>query len=213
MQEILPGVWHWAAPNPKIGGALVCSCWLDEAGVLIDPLLPPEGLDWFARRPLPPSAVVLSNRHHYRDSAAVHEHFGCPVYAPAAGMHEFTHGEPVSGYAPGAALPGGLEAFAVGALSGDEGGLQLPGSDAIWLADTVVRSCVDPDGEIGFVPDFLMDDPQATKRGLLEAFARILERYGFQHLLLAHGLPLIGNGRAELERLVREGGRTAQNAF
>jgi hypothetical protein len=35
----------------------------------------------------------------------------------------------------------------------------------------------------------------------------------FEHLLLAHGLPLIGNGRRELEQLVSQGGRTAGDAF
>jgi hypothetical protein len=58
-----------------------------------------------------------------------------------------------------------------------------------------------------------MDDPPQTKRGLLDAFERVLRDYDFQHLLLAHGLPLIGDGRAQLEEFVRCGGRTATGAF
>jgi hypothetical protein len=30
----------------------------------------------------------------------------------------------------------------------------------------------------------------------------------FEHVLLAHGLPLVGDGREELQRFVDEGGRT-----
>jgi len=63
------------------------------------------------------------------------------------------------------------------------------------------------------VPDSLMTDPEETKRGLLAAFERILSDYEFDHLLLAHGLPLVGNGRAELEQFVREGGSGARGAF
>ena len=212
-QQIIAGIWHWTAPYSNIGGTLVSSYWLDEAGVLIDPLTPDAVLEWLSRRPTPPTAVVLANRHHYRNCAAINERFGCQVHVPAAGMHAFTQGEPVVPYEPGDELPGGLVAVEVGALSPDDGGLYLGSSRGLWLADTLVRSPTDPASGIGWVPDSLMNDPVQTKRGLLAAFERILSDYDFEHLMLAHGLPLVGNGRAELERFVREGGRPARGAF
>lgn len=214
MHEILPGVWHWTTPNPRIGNKLVSSYWLDKSGVLIDPLVPRDaGLAWFEVRPVPPQAIVLANRHHYRDSARIHERFGCPVHVPSAGLYEFTDGEPVVGYQPGDDLPGGLQAFVINSLSPDEGGLFLESAAAIWVGDTIVRSPTDADGRIGWVADWLMDDPDATKDGLLQAFSEVLDDHRFEHLLLAHGLPLVGNGHAELERLVGEGGRPASDAF
>ncbi|HEX3803795.1 MAG TPA: hypothetical protein VHV75_13230 [Solirubrobacteraceae bacterium] len=214
MDEILPGIWHWTTPNPGIGGFPVSSYWIDDAGVFIDPLVPPdEGIEWFASRPTPPVAVVMANRHHYRDSEEIHERFDCPIHVPEAGLHDFTDGEPVTGYEPGAPLPGGLVSFTIGSLSPDEDGLFRESSSAIWVADTIVRSPTDQASRIGWVPDSLMGDPEQTKRGLLDAFSNVLEHYHFEHLLLAHGLPLVGNGRAELEELVREGGRTAEDAF
>jgi hypothetical protein len=54
-----------------------------------------------------------------------------------------------------------------------------------------------------------MDDPQQTKRGLLESCARLLDELEFSHLLLAHGVPTVGKGREELQALVDSGGRTA----
>ena len=54
-----------------------------------------------------------------------------------------------------------------------------------------------------------MDDPPATKRGLLAACERLLEELDFEHLLLAHGGPVIGDGRELLQDLVDCGGRTA----
>jgi hypothetical protein len=54
-----------------------------------------------------------------------------------------------------------------------------------------------------------MDDPPGTKRGLLSACARLLEQLDFTHLLLAHGGPVIDDGREQLRDLVDSGGRTA----
>jgi hypothetical protein len=206
VREILPGVFHWTTPHPKIR-IDVSSYWLDEDGVLIDPLVPADGgLDWFTGRPTPPTAVLLSNRHHYRDSARYAETFGCAVHCNAAGLHEFTHGEVVEGFVPGDRLPGGVMACEVGGICPDESALFLPEHRAIALADGVVR--VDA-GAIGWVPDVLMDDPPGTKQALLAAYASLLEELDFDHLLLAHGEPLVGDGRALLEELVSSGGRTA----
>jgi len=77
------------------------------------------------------------------------------------------------------------------------------------FADALVGGAPDGSGPLGFVPDQLMDDPASTKRGLLDAFARLLEDYEFEHLLLAHGGPVIGDGRRGLEDLIAMGGRTA----
>jgi hypothetical protein len=62
---------------------------------------------------------------------------------------------------------------------------------------------------LGFVPDSLMDEPPATKRALLAACARLLEQVDFEHLLLAHGGPVIGDARERLQALIDSGGRTA----
>lgn len=214
MNEILPGLWHWTTPNPSIHGHLVSSYWLDDAGVLIDPLVPEHaGIAWFEARPTPPRAIVLCNRHHYRDSGRIREHFGCTVHVPNAGLHAFGDDRPATGYEPGDALPGGLAAFVIDSLSPDENGLLLSSAGAMFVGDTIVRSATNPQSIIGWVPDAFMDDPAQTKEGLLQAFNRALAYHDFEHLLLAHGLPLIGNGRAELERLVSDGGRTAPDAF
>jgi Metallo-beta-lactamase superfamily len=210
MREALPGVFHWVTPHPRIH-IPVSSYWLDEGGVLIDPLVPEEGgLEWFAARPQQPTTVLLTNRHHYRESGRFVEAFGCTVRCNSAGLHEFTHGEPVAGFEPGDRLPGGVVACEVGGICPDDTALHLPGKHAVAFADGLVRGgAPGEDAPLGFVPDMLMDDPPATKRALLASFARLLEELDFEHVLLAHGDPLIGDGRARLEELVASGGRTA----
>jgi len=207
MREVLPGVFHWTTRHPRIH-IDVSSYWLDRAGVAIDPLVPSErGLEWFAERTSSPKAILLSNRHHYRDSARFVEAFGCSVHCNRAGLHEFSHGEAVQGFEPGDTLPGGVLACEVGGICPDETALYLPEQRAVALADGVVRGR--QGSPPGFVPDSLMDDPPDTKRALLAAYARLLDQLDFEHLLLAHGDPLIGDGRVALQELVASGGQTA----
>jgi hypothetical protein len=210
VREILPGLFHWTARHPRIG-IVVSSYWVENGGVLLDPLVPPDvGLEWFASRSPAPSAIVLSNRHHYRQSDLFAEQFGCAVRCVSAGLHEFTHGERVEPFEFGDELPGGLVAVQIDAICPDETALYSPARRWIEFADGVVRG--GPHGardELGFVADGLMDDPPLTKQRLLEAFARTLEELEFEHVLLAHGDPLVGNGRDALRELVRVGGRTA----
>jgi hypothetical protein len=210
MQEVLPDVFHWTALHPHIH-VRVSSYWLDNSGVALDPLTPPEvGLEWFASRRLSPRAVVLSNRHHYRHAGDLAERYRCPVYCNSAGLHEFTHGEPLRGFDVEDDLPGPLVAHEMGAICADDTALHLPTHNALALADGIVRGGpYGGSGPLGFVPDSLMDDPAATKRGLLASCARLLEELEFEHLLLAHGGPVIGDGRALLQDLVDAGGRTA----
>jgi hypothetical protein len=210
MQEVLPGVFHWASVHPKIH-TRVSSWWLDQEGVLIDPLVPEEeGIEWFKTRNQAPAAILLSNRHHYRDCGRFVAEYECPVYCNRAGLHEFTHGEQVEGFEPGAELPGGVRACEVDAICPEETAFYIPAKRAIVFADGLVRGGeYGGDGPLGFMPDSLMDDPAQTKRALLDAFARLIEEVPFEHLLLAHGGPVIGEGRGRLRELVESGGRTA----
>jgi len=209
VQEVLPGVFHWTARHPKID-AEVSSYWLDAPGVLFDPLVPPdEGLQWFAGRTVTPAAVLLSNRHHYRESDRFVERFGCTVHCNRAGLHEFAPGEVIEGFDVGDELPGGVVACDMGAICPDDTALHLRDQRALLIADGVVRGGpYGQEGPLGFVPDSLMDDPRATKRGLLASCARLLAELDFDHLLLAHGGPVLG-GRELLRDLVDCGGRTA----
>lgn len=197
MKEILPGVHHWTGTHPKIG-IEVSSYFLSEERILIDPLVPAEGLGWFARGV---EHIYLTNRHHYRQSGQLVARFGCEVWCPEEGLHEFTHGEKVRPFRFGGTLPGGIEAVEIGALCPDETALLVPrGRGLVALADGVVR---DGDGPLSFVPDeYMGDDPVAVKKGLREAYGRLLER-PFDTLLLAHGWPVVGNGHEALAEFVQ----------
>jgi hypothetical protein len=194
MDEIAPGIWHWTAKHPKI--EIDVSCYfLAGPDVLLDPLIPPD--DDRLEELGPPEEILLTNRHHLRHSVELRERFGCSIRAPAPGMHEFSEGEPVEPYEFGDELAGGaVVAHEVGHLCPDEGALHIPSLRALACADGVIRYTED----LHFVPDQYFDEPEQTKKDLKRAYGRLAEQLDFDHLLLAHGTPVVGDGREALRR-------------
>jgi hypothetical protein len=184
MNEIQPGLMHWTAFRDTIGQD-VHSYFHVPSGTLIDPMEPLGGLESLPRRP---ERIVLTNRHHFRDS----DRFDCPVLCHEAGLHEFSGG--VEGFAWGDELAPGVTAHEVGVLCPEETALHV--GDALAFADAIIRG---RHGELGFVPDWLLgDDPQAVREGLRERFRALAEEVDFDALLLAHGEPVTTGGRSAL---------------
>jgi hypothetical protein len=190
--EILPGVLHWSARHPKIR-QIVHSYYVADAGAAIDPMVP-AGLAEELRRRGPPQRVLLTNRHHLRSSERFAEELGCTINCHRAGLHEFEDGPEVIGFEWGEVVAPGIEALEVDAICDEETALLIAEAGALSIADSIVRDT----GEVSFVPDGLLgDDPEGVKRGIREAYSRVLDR-DFDHLLFAHGEPLVGGGKAAL---------------
>jgi hypothetical protein len=194
MQQISEGLWHWTARHPKIGWE-VSSYLLSDERVVIDPVMPPDGVGWFEQIGAPPEHVLLSCRHHDRATWEIVEAYGSEVHCVDHGVHELADRGPVTSFAFGDELPGGVVAHAVHAISPDEGALHIPAQSALVVADGVIR--MEADGPLQFVPDSLMDEPERTKAGLRAAYAGLLE-LDFDRLLLAHGRPILDGGKRAL---------------
>lgn len=197
MDEISPGLWHWTARHEHIDSE-VSSYYLAEPAVLIDPMIPAEGLAWFEHHGAP-EHILLTNRHHDRHSWRLREAFGCTVHCVSNGMYELEGRGPAEPFEFGDELPGGVVVHEVDAICPDETALYIPSHRALACADGVVRSR--GSGALAFVPDFLMDDPEETKEGLRAAYRRLLE-LDFDLLLLAHGIPVIDDGEDALRAFV-----------
>jgi hypothetical protein len=200
VQEIAPGLWHWTARHEHIH-ADVSSYYLLAERVLIDPMIPAEGLAWFDEHGVP-EHVLLTNRHHDRHAWRLRDAFGCTVHCVRSGLHELDGRGPVEAFDFGDELPGGAIACEVGAICPDETALHIPAHRALACADGVVRS---PGlDELTFVPDEFMDDPETTKAGLREAYRRLLD-LDFDLLLLAHGDPVVTSGNEALRAFALAG--------
>jgi hypothetical protein len=198
MREIAPGLWHWTARHQLID-LEVSSYYLLDERVLIDPLVPAEGMGWFDEHGAP-EHVLLSNRHHDRDAWRFREAYRCAVHCVRSGLYELEGRGPVEPFDFGDALPGGALACEVDAICPDETALYISAHRALACADGVVRW---PGTEgLSFVPDRFMDDPEVTKAGLRRAYGALLE-LDFDLLLLAHGDPVVGDAERELEEFLQ----------
>lgn len=199
MQEISPGLWHWKTRYDRIGTD-VSTHYLEQERVLLDPMIPPEGLEWF-REHGAPVHILLTNRHHDRQSWRLREEFGCTVHCVRNGMYELEGRGPAEPFDFGDELPGGAIVYEVDAICPDETALYLPRHRALACADGVVRSR--GGGELRFVADQLMDEPERTKQGLRNAYRRLLD-LDFDLLLLAHGEPLVTGAKEALRAFARD---------
>jgi hypothetical protein len=193
VEEIAPGLWHWKALRQSIGSE-VSSYYLLGERVLIDPMIPTEGLGWFDEHGRP-EHLLMTNRHHDRDAWKLQDAFGCIVHCIRDGLHEVVGRGTVESFEFGDVLPGGVGAYEVDAICPDECALHVPGHRALACADGVVRWPTD--GPLSFVPDELMDEPERTKAGLRDAYRRLLD-LDFDRLLLAHGDPMIDGAKDAL---------------
>ncbi|MGO9889793.1 MAG: hypothetical protein ACLP0L_18050 [Solirubrobacteraceae bacterium] len=199
MEEIAPGLWHWTARRESIGSE-VSSYYLETERVLIDAMIPPEDLEWLEQHG-PPQHTILTNRHHDRDAWRLNVAFGCTVHCVRNGLYELEGRGPVEAFDFGDELPGEIAVHEVDAICADETALFIPRHRALACADGVVRG---QGGELQFVPDSLMDEPEQTKRGLRDAYRGLLD-LDFDLLLLAHGDPVVGGARDALREFVDAG--------
>ena len=192
MEEILPGVWHWTAMHPRIGKE-VSSYYLEDAGAVLDPQLPPEGTDAFGDWSV--QQVILTNRLHSRDAQRVHEERGAVVRVPQAGLSHFQGRPfPVEPYDWGDEIAPGVRSHELGAICPDDGVLHIhAGLGALHFADGLLWR----DGELRYMPDSLMDDPE-TVRARSDEKLRQLAELDFDALLFAHSDPLPAGGRDQL---------------
>ena len=197
MEQIALGLWHWTARHEHIHTA-VSTYYLADSRVLIDPMIPEDGLGWFEQHGVP-EHVLLTNRHHDRQSWRLRDAFGCTIHCVRNGMYELEGRGPAEPFDFGDELPGGVIVHEVDAICPDETALHIPSHRALACADGVVRS---PDsGDLAFVSDHLMDDPEETKAGLREAYRGLLD-LDFDRLLLAHGNPVVSDGKEALRAFV-----------
>ena len=189
MDQIAPGISHWKATHPNLG-VDVSSYWIPDLRLLLDPIAVPEEVEGVEH-------ILLSCRHHTRDSLEAAERFGATVYAPRTGMHDYPEDAPIRPYDFGDGLfDGAVTPHQVGGLSPDETALHIPSVNALSMADGAIRY----GDELTFVPDQYMDDPEHDKADLKRGLGELADQLDFDVLLLAHGKPYPSGGREALRR-------------
>ena len=204
MRELTDGIWHWTCFRDSIGQD-VSSYWIEPAGIVIDPMVPPDvGLEWWDGRDVQPQQVVLTIGLHWRDSDKFVERFGIPVRAPAAARQRYDDeglDRPFEQYESGDEVAPGVTAVEIGELAPDESALHIAhGPGAVAIADGTIRA--EAGGPLGFFPDFLLgEQPDRVKDGLRGSFRGLLTR-DWDVILLAHGDPIETQGQTALREFL-----------
>ena len=196
MREIFPGLWHWTTFHQNIRTE-VSSHYVEPAGLLVDPMLPEAGVDAFADRERP-RRVVLTSGNHTRDARSFADAYGIPIVTSREGAERIGGALEVETHGDGDELAPGVQAVRLDVLSPDEYALHITVTEpAISLCDGLHNY-----GGLGFFGDeHLGDDPEQVKAGLRQQFRTLLER-DFDHLLFAHGDPIVGRGKRALEEFL-----------
>ena len=86
----------------------------------------------------------------------------------------------------------------MGILCPEETAFLIPAANGVLaIGDAFMRY-----GELGFVPDeYIGDDPEKVKRGMVANLRLHLER-DFDTIVMAHGAPIVENGKAMLREFL-----------
>jgi glyoxylase-like metal-dependent hydrolase (beta-lactamase superfamily II) len=209
--EIAPGLWRWTGLHPDWtpedaedeGWEREVGCVYYEAPdavVLIDPLVPPEEADKFlaaldrdVERAGKPLHVLVTIFWHARSAGGLAERYPeARVWAhePAAELVA-ERAAPTDFFRAGDTLPGGVRAL--DAHRAWEVVFWIPEHRALVTGDVLLGA---EGGGVRVCPDSWLGerDPEEVRRGL-----RALLELPVERVLLAHGEPVLANGRAALE--------------
>jgi glyoxylase-like metal-dependent hydrolase (beta-lactamase superfamily II) len=195
VEEVVPGVWHWAIEDERIGGFIASAHAIHTDGgtVLVDPL---PLLSSALERLLPVNAICLTCGSHQRSSWRYRRELGVQVYAPAL-VREVDE-EPDVRYEEGDTLPGGLRAVSTPGAGTTQHSLLLEPASTLFGPDLFVHP---PGEELDFVPDEYLHDPAEARRSA----RRVLE-LEFDVLCGGHGVPITTEPRAAIQALLERRG-------
>jgi hypothetical protein len=207
VEEIVDGVWRWTARHPEwqpdvewAGEVASFAFAVDETLVLVDPLVPDEvwpRLDELAEERAGVAAMITIP-YHVRSSEAVLARYGskASVWGHPAAARRMRDGSALRPVEPGAALPAGAEAFAIGSPRRQEHPLWFPSLRALAFGDTVVGV----EGTLRVWVWDAVDTPkrQAWYRDRFVPTLGPLLALDVEHVLVTHGPPIVGGGRQAL---------------
>jgi hypothetical protein len=204
--EVLEGLWRFVAVHPEWvdesdGWDPEVAWWAVRTGpglVLVDPLVTEwDGLDRLVEYAGGCAAIVRTLHWHERTIAEAAERYDAGVWArpvppgvDGPGQRHLDH--PV---ADGETIPGGLVAHDL--VRDDEIALRLPDQRALLFGDLLIR---DPAGALSLCPDHWIERAGGAER--MRRVLRGLPDLGLEHVLVAHGPLVLGDGRAALTAVI-----------
>jgi glyoxylase-like metal-dependent hydrolase (beta-lactamase superfamily II) len=194
MKEILPGVFTWPWFSERHGYDFNGYLFRHQDGnICVDPVEMDEAvLDELAREGV--SAIVLTNRNHFRASAKVSARTGAQVLVhPADAAFVREKGVQVSGDLAEGQRVGPFTVVAAAGKSPGEVALHWPARRILVIGDACVGK---PPGACALLSPQVIDDLPRLRRSISD-----LSGLDFDALLLGDGAPILTGGHAALSAL------------
>ena len=199
--QIGPGLWRWTGWHEEwkqdVGSVYVET---PDGVVLIDPIVPPEdterfwkALDADVKRVGGQVHVLVSVFWHTRDAKQMVERYRARVWAPRRGRPaiERRAGVVTDAFAPGDALPGGVQALPTARAA--EVVYWIPEHRALVPGDVLLT---DKQGGIRLCPASWL--PASVDQPKLAESLRPLLDLPVERVLLSHGEPVLTGGKTAL---------------
>jgi glyoxylase-like metal-dependent hydrolase (beta-lactamase superfamily II) len=190
-KEVVPGVWHWAIADERIGGYYSAGHALagTDGAVLIDPVpLAPAGLERIG----PVSAICLTTSSHQRSAWRYRREFGVEVWAPE--LARTFEEQPDRRYGDGDELPEGLRAFFTPGAGTSQHTLLAIEPAVVFVPDLLTRAPGEPLALISAEYAHDIDEARQSVQGLLAL--------PFDVLCLGHGEPIADDPKDAIRSLL-----------
>lgn len=203
LEPVAEDLWIWHAYDPRVKTELFSTLIRVPAGlVVVDPVDLAEPALVAIRAMGPVVAVVLTNGNHGRASARYRQRFGAPVLAHAEALGELEC--PVDGsLRAGTPVGGCLEFVELSGAGLGEVALYDP-RGRLHVGDALVNL-----DSTGFAP---LPDKYCVDGARLRRSLQKLRDVPFDSMTFAHGLPLLGEARRRLDRMIESLPGEAQGA-
>ena len=196
MKQILPGIWQWSwfSEEKKLdfNGLLLT---IGEHRILVDP--PPMAAEDLtqAKRGGQVDYILITNRDHEREAAALQKEFRCQVWVPAVDAPQMAI-TPDKIYKDGELLAGGIWAVQLSdqKAPGESALFIQQGKGILIVGDALIGK---PPGSVGMLPAEKYADAAKAKEGL-----KRLLKYNFDTLLVGDGASILTGAKPIVEKFL-----------
>lgn len=197
MKPLLPGIWQWSCFSDEkqldFNGLFLT---VGEHKILVDPPPMTAEASTFIRRNGPVDYLIVTNRDHVRDAAAVRTEFKCQVFVPEADAAQMDL-PPTKTFKDQELLPGGIWVIHLkDQKSPGESALFIQqGKGVLILGDALIGK---PAGSLSMLPADKYADREKAKEGL-----RRLLKYQFDSVIVGDGTSIMTGAKPVLEQALQ----------
>jgi hypothetical protein len=194
MKPLLPGIWQWSWFSDEkqldFNGLFLT---VGEHKILVDPPPMTAEASTMIRRNGPLDYIIVTNRDHARETAAVQAEFKCQLYVPELDAPQMEL-KPTRTFKDQELLPGGIWVVQLkDQKSPGESALFIQqGKGILILGDAMIGK---PAGALSMLPAEKYTDREKAKDGL----QRLL-KYSFDTVLVGDGVSIMAGAKAAVEQ-------------